>query len=151
MIHMLFPFRCVCPFPPCLPGFPCFFLFSLSIYLFFFLIGRTCRWHGAWPDKVIPQYWGLPERDSLDTVSPLLARCRLQREGRPELEWGVRESQEQTDKYIYKVAKVLSETKRWNQCSNVHGVPAYSNVTLRREYFLMYFVLSFFLSTSIKS
>lgn len=58
--------------------------FSLSLSL----VLRTCRWHGAWPDKVIPQCRGLPGRDSLDTVSPLLAGGMLQREGRPELEWG---------------------------------------------------------------
>lgn len=37
---------------------------------------------GLGPDKVIPQCRGLPGRDSLDAVSPLLAGCRLQREGK---------------------------------------------------------------------
>lgn len=92
-----FSFLCVCiPVPPCLPGFPCFFFFfffflSSTLYLpLLSLVLRTCRWHGAWPDKVIPQCRGLPGRDSLDTVSPLLARFKLQREGRRTPSEGVR-------------------------------------------------------------
>lgn len=89
--HPFFHF-CVCvSVSPCLPDFFFFFFylplpicFSLSLSL----VLRTCRWHGAWPDKVIPQCRGLPGRDSSDTVSPLLAGGMLQREGRPELEWG---------------------------------------------------------------
>lgn len=92
-----FIYVCVCiPVPPCLPGFPCFFFFfffflSSTLYLpLLSLVLRTCRWHGAWPDKVIPQCRGLPGRDSLDTVSPLLARFKLHREGRRTPSEGVR-------------------------------------------------------------
>lgn len=91
-MHIHFQFLCLyVPVSPCLPGFPCP---APSLSASFSLVLRTCRWHGAWPDKVIPQCRGLPGRDSLDTVSPLLARCRLQREGRPELEWGGKKKRE---------------------------------------------------------
>lgn len=119
------------------------FFLSSTLYLpLLSLVLRTCRWHGAWPDKVIPQCRGLPGRDSLDTVSPLLARFKLQREGRtPSRAWGGKEE---------KIGKKRRGRKKenWNKSfekpedgTNVQiqkGVPAYSpllNETRRRGSF----------------
>ncbi len=113
------------------PLFPSFYahLFSVSVCMSpspvspcpplsvsFPLVLRTCRWHGAWPDKVIPQCRGLPGRDSLDTVSPLLARCRLQREGRPEPEWGGKKKKKGRGRKKENWNKSFLETRGWNQC-----------------------------------
>lgn len=126
---------CVCvyvPVSPCLPGFPCFFFLSSSLYLpLFSLVLRTCRWHGAWPDKVIPQCRGLPGRDSLDTVSPLLARCGLQGEGRPELEWGEEKEKWGRGRGRRKETWHTALTRGWNQCSNANRVPVYSACLMR--------------------
>lgn len=80
------PFRClhvqhslICQF-----CFAFFHLYLLPLYLSLSPFLRTCRWHGAWPEKAIPHCWGLPGRDSLGTVSLLLARSSLPRGGRPE-------------------------------------------------------------------
>jgi len=146
---------------PCPSGFLCFFfcLFFSSVFpslsASFSLVLRTRRWHGAWPDEVIPQCRGLPGRDSLDTVSPLLARCRLQREGRPEPEWGGKKEQWGRGKAGRKRPRKKSFRNqrmepmfKYTQSSSIDHL---LNETQRRRYFLIDFVLSLSLSNSVKS
>lgn len=88
-LHVPFPFLCAdVPVSPCLHGFPCFVSIFLSQSAFFTRSKDTqMTWSSARPrdSKAARSAW----RDSIDTVSPRLARCRLQRDGRPGLEsWG---------------------------------------------------------------
>lgn len=159
LLHFPFPIS-PCAFPSLhVPSASLFFspLFYLPLSICFILslILGTCRWHGAWPDKVIPQCRGLPGRDSLDTVSLPLAGGRLQRERRPELEWGGEEERknrgeverERTGMKLCWNQKMEQMFKcEWSSCV-WHSL----NETQRRGDFLMYFVLSLSLSTSIKS
>lgn len=161
-VHIVFPFLCVhVPVSPCPSGFHWFFFsISLSLSASFSLVLRTRRWHGAWPDKVIPQRRGLPGRDSLDTVSPLLARCRLQRgrethapvrreEGRGR-NGGSGKRQEERD-WAKKGAFGNQRMEPMFKYIHSSSIDHFVNEARRRGQFLIDFVLSLSLSTSVKS